>query len=109
MCTYSLFAHCNVQKWKMEKYLNRLADLMLLKLEEKNYSYTRFANKCKISRNEIDAIVSRKKNDIKLSTFVKICENLDISYSDIFDFDERNFPSSITISIDGQEYTLKKK
>lgn len=82
---------------------------MLLKLEEKNYSYTRFANKCKISRNEIDAIVSRKKNDIKLSTFVKICENLDISYSDIFDFDERNFPSSITISIDGQEYTLKKK
>lgn len=80
---------------------------MLLKLEKKNYSYIQFADICKISRNEISAIVSRKKKDIKLSTFVKICENLDISYSDIFDSGE--MPSSIIISIEGQEYELKKK
>lgn len=77
------FAHCSVQS-AMEKYLNRLADLILEELGNRNCSCVCFADLCGISRNEMSNIINRKKNDIKLSTILKICENSNIKADDVF-------------------------
>ncbi|MCM1325253.1 MAG: helix-turn-helix transcriptional regulator [Bacteroidales bacterium] len=68
----------------MEKYLNRLADLVLEEIGNRNCSCVCFADLCGISRNEMSNIVNRKKNDIKLSTILKICENSQINEDDVF-------------------------
>lgn len=65
--------------------LNRLSELVLKELGERNCSGVFFADICDISRNELNAIVNKKKKDIKLSTIKKICENSSITYADIFD------------------------
>lgn len=53
-------------------------------LDKNNCSCICFAELCGISRNEMSNIINRKKNDIKLSTILKICESSDINADDVF-------------------------
>lgn len=70
----------------MEKILNNLADSVLAEIGKMNCTYSYFADFCGISRNEISDIVSRRKNDLRLSTLHKICKNTEVSYVDIFEY-----------------------
>ena len=64
--------------------LERLCDEILREIQSKNISYTLFADLCGISRKIMADIVNRNKEDVKLSTIVKICENSNIKLEDLF-------------------------
>lgn len=66
-----------------QELLRKLADLILLEMGKRNQTCICFAELCGISRNELSAIINRKKTGITLSTICKICENSNIKV-DIF-------------------------
>lgn len=94
----------------MKKYLRKLSELVLLELGRKNQSCVCFAELCGISRNEVSAIINQKKNDVRLSTIIKICENSDIQIENLFsDFETENTLNNAIIIIGGKRYIIKLK
>lgn len=71
----------------MGKYLSRLSNELVKKMNENNWSITQLSIICNISYHGMYNIVNQNVSDINLSTFIKICENAHISYADIFDMD----------------------
>lgn len=69
-----------------QEYLKNLADLILLKMENGNYTAARFADECRISLRELNRIKNKEANNIRLSTLVRICTTHGISFSDIFEY-----------------------
>ncbi len=74
-------------------------------------TYTVFADFCGISLSELNTIIAQYKNDMRMSTILKICENSDtIRIEDLFrPFDDEK-TGECTISLNGETYvgTLKK-
>ena len=79
-----------MQKKRMDEIMERFSNLILMEMERKNQSCLQFSELCGVGRNIVGDIVNRKKLDVKLSTVVKICENTDINFEDIFSDRERN-------------------
>lgn len=90
--------------------MNRLADLILLEIQKRNCSISYFADICGISKNEVGNITTRKKKDIYVSTLLKICENSDIKFSDVFEIEcSKEFSIENYILTNGKEkYVIKK-
>ena len=101
-----LFIHMIMCKFKMEEYLKRLSDLILMEIGKKNQSCVCFAELCGISRNEMSAIINQKKKDLRLSTIYNICENSDIRLEDIFTAKKRK-PRETYLVIEGQKYLVE--
>lgn len=95
----------------MEKFMNRLADLILLEVQKRNCSISYFADICDISKKEMGNITNRKKKDIYVSTILKICENSEIRISDIFEIECQNAADIEKFWLtDGKvTYVLKKR
>lgn len=72
----------------MVKYLSRLSNELVKKMNQNNWSIMQLSMICNISYHGMYNIVNEKVSDINLSTFIKICENTHISYVDIFDIDD---------------------
>lgn len=75
----------------MGKYLSRLRNELLEKMNENNWSIVQLSIICNVSYHGMYNIVNQNVSDINLSTFIKICENTHISYADIFDIDDNEF------------------
>lgn len=67
-----------------KKYLDKLSDLIIKRIEELNCTIEYFSEICGISYREMENIKNRTAKDIKFSTFAKLCENGGIAYIDIF-------------------------
>lgn len=95
---------------QMNEFMNRLADLILIEIQKRNCSIACFADICGISKNEVGNITTRKKKDIYVSTLLKICENSDIKFSDVFEVNcSEELKIENFILTDGKEkYMLKK-
>ena len=72
----------------MVKYLSRLSNELVKKMNQNNWSIIQLSMICNISYHGMYNIVNEKVSDINLSTFIKICENTHISYADIFDIND---------------------
>lgn len=72
----------------MVKYLSRLSNELVKKMNQNNWSIMQLSMICNISYHGMYNIVNEKVSDINLSTFIKICENTHISYVDIFNIDD---------------------
>ena len=72
----------------MVKYLSRLSNELVKKMNQNNWSIIQLSMICNISYHGMYNMVNEKVSDINLSTFIKICENTHISYVDIFDIDD---------------------
>ena len=57
-------------------------------MNENNWNITQLAIICDCSYHGMCNIVNGNVHDINFSTFIKICENTHISYSDIFDIND---------------------
>lgn len=68
--------------------MEKLSDLILLEIGEKKCTVSSFAINCGISKSEMDKIINKKLNDIKVSTILKIIDNSQICYNDIFEADK---------------------
>ncbi len=66
-----------------EKYMKNLRELILEKMEEGNYTISRFADECGVSEREISKIKNGEAKNIKCDTLIKICQNADISYENV--------------------------
>lgn len=75
----------------MVKYLSRLSNELVKKMNQNNWSIMQLSMICNISYHGMYNIVNEKVSDINLSTFIKICENTHISYVDIFDINNIEF------------------
>ncbi len=98
----------------MNEILERLCMEILNEIHKKNISYTLFADLCGISRKIMADIVNREKEDMKLSTIVKICENSDIKLEDIFSTNQtgNEIESKIKntyLMINGTRYSIELK
>lgn len=103
----------NATLGKMDAYLKRLRELMLKKIEEKNFTIAEFADKCNVSQREISRIKNGEAKNIRFDVFVKICENSGIPYIDIFEYQPQNLTKDNLMSkyilTDGKiTYKLKK-
>ena len=101
-----LFAHMIMCKFKMEEYLRRLSDLILMEIGRKNQSCVCFAELCGISRNEMSDIINQKKKDLRLSTIFRICENSDIKLEDVF-LRKKSEPQETYLLINGEKYLIE--
>lgn len=82
----------------MERYLSRLSSELIRKMDENRWSIAQLSAMCHISYHGMCNIVNGNVNDINFSTFIKICENANISYEDIFEIE----------SLDSLEKELQK-
>lgn len=83
-------------------------------MEEKNYTIAEFAEKCEVSERVICQIKNRQVQSIRTNTLEKICEAHNISYADVFDYQEELKNRKINLDnfvlTDGKDtYTLSKK
>lgn len=69
---------------EIEEFLDRLADLILFDMDKRTCTQECFAELCGLSRSEVLRIIHRKKKDINISTIIKIVENSNITYKDLF-------------------------
>lgn len=60
------------------EYLEKIRDLLLDEMREKEYDIIDLSVKCDISYNRIRNILYGNVTDIKLSTLIKICKSLGI-------------------------------
>ena len=74
----------------MEKYLLNFRNSLIKKMNENNWTITQLAIICDCSYHGMCNIVNGNVNDINFSTFIKICENANISYEDIFEIESFN-------------------
>lgn len=74
----------------MEKYLLNFRNSLIKKMNENNWSITQLAIICDCSYHGMCNIVNGNVNDINFSTFIKICENANIPYEDIFEIESSN-------------------
>lgn len=91
----------------MKKYFERLSELILMEVNRRNCTFTYFADICEISRDELRHIITCQKNDIRLSTLKKICDNSEFDIEDIFE--PRTFEdyiSTIIVEKDGVKYKI---
>ena len=82
---------------------------ILAELQRKKIGYTAFADLCGVNRKIMGDIVNDRKNDIKLSTMVRICENSDIDMREVLGsevFGEKLERSSAYICIDGISFRV---
>lgn len=94
----------------MEKILRKLSVLIIREMQKKNQSCLQFAELCGIDRNVMGNIVNQKKNDVKLSTIYKICENSAIRIENIFcDCKTEQMLNNAILIINGKRYILELK
>ena len=86
--------------------MERLCMEILNEIHRKNISYTLFADLCGISRKIMADIVNREKEDVKLSTIVKICENSDIKLEDVF-LKKKSEPQETYLIMNGERYLIE--
>lgn len=82
----------------MKKYLSNFRNSLIKKMNENNWNITQLAIICDCSYHNMCNIVNGNFHDINFSTFVKICENANISYKDVFEIE----------SFDSLEKEMKK-
>lgn len=87
--------------------LERLCMEILHEIDRKNISYTLFADLCGISRKIMADIVNRNKEDVKLSTIIRICENSNIKLEDIFATKKKREPRETFLVMDGERYLVE--
>lgn len=75
----------------IEKYMKNLRELILKKMEEGNYTISRFADECGVSEREISSIKNGEAYNIRFDTLVKICENSGISYLDVLELKDETY------------------
>lgn len=86
--------------------MEKLCEEILREIERRNISYTRFADLCGISRKIMADIVNRNKEDVKLSTIIRICENSEIKLENIFASEKRE-PRETYLVMDGERYLIE--
>lgn len=77
--------HSDAELEFMKQYLRRLRQELIKKMNENHWTITQLSIICDISYHSMCNIVNGNMKDINFSTFVKICDNTQISYIDIFD------------------------
>lgn len=60
----------------MEQVVKKIQEEIYFGLNKKDWSLQKMADFCGISRGTLEGILNRKRNDIKLSTLVKIADGL---------------------------------
>lgn len=71
----------------MNDYLERLRKELLKIMQDKGLNMTDLSIVCDVSYHSMCNIINGLSQDMNMSTFVKICENVGISYADIFNLD----------------------
>lgn len=65
-------------------YFEKLRKLMVEKMASEDFTLEKMSEICNISHRQLCNILYGNSSDIYLSTFSKICDNLHISYYEIF-------------------------
>lgn len=81
-------------------------------LSKKSYTMSAFSEKCGISEECLHGILYRRTRSADCETIIKICENSEISYADLFDISENEIFKKMLKNFcftDGEnEYSLVK-
>lgn len=77
------FSAVHGTKTMEKKYLKNLSDAIMQEIEKKGCSISDFAEKCDVSYRQLSSIKNCQVDDIKFSTFVKICEKLENGYLEV--------------------------
>lgn len=90
-----------------KKIMKNLRNEMYKVINNNNYTFYQYAIICDIFYKNLYMILSGKAKDIKMSTFLKICNNSGISFKNIFELHNFNFKENIHVIIDGSDYWFK--
>lgn len=71
---------------EIEIVISHLSEILLYKMGQDELTLDEMAKKCGISKRKLCQVVNKEKRGITMETFVKICKNIQIDYSEIFDF-----------------------
>lgn len=71
---------------EIEIVISHLSEILLYKMGQDELTLDEMAKKCEISKRKLCQVVNKEKRGITMETFVKICKNIQIDYSEIFDF-----------------------
>lgn len=71
---------------EIEIVISHLSEILLYKMGQYELTLDEMAKKCEISKRKLCQVVNKEKRGITMETFVKICKNIQIDYSEIFDF-----------------------
>ena len=69
---------------KSEKYIKRLSVIVLYEMGKHELTNAQMAKKCGISLRKLEEIICAEHKGIRFETFITICENAQINYSNIF-------------------------
>lgn len=69
---------------KSEKYIKRLADILLSEMGKDELTNAEMAKKCGISKRKFGEIIYGEDKGLRFETFVVICESARIEYNEIF-------------------------
>lgn len=91
----------------MKKYFEKLSELILMEVNRRNCTFTYFADVCGMSRNELRHIVMREKEDMKLSTIKRICDNSCFEIEDVFEAQPiEEYAKTVTVERNGVKYKI---
>lgn len=97
----------------MNDHMRRLREELIKKMNQKNCSIKDFSIACDVSYHSMRNIVNGISNDMKLSTFLKLCENANISYAEIFNINNSDVLDfalkSAVFSCGKSRYRLRKE
>ncbi|MGN0480364.1 MAG: helix-turn-helix domain-containing protein [Lachnospiraceae bacterium] len=69
---------------KTKECIMRLSDIINYQMGADELTNAQMAKKCGISKRKMEEILYMENKGLRLDTFVKVCENLKIEYSQIF-------------------------
>lgn len=78
-CTYAIMEETRM-------IIKNISNAILYEMGEEEITISLMAEKCNVSKRTICGIVGGRKKGLTLNTIVKICNNTNIKYSDIFNF-----------------------
>lgn len=90
--------------------MRNLSNVIMQEISRQGCTIAEFAEECDVSCRQLNDIKNRKTNDIKFSTLVKICENVENGYADVFEVEcTKEFDIEKFVLTNGREkYVLKK-
>lgn len=68
-----------------EKVIARLSSILLDEMGKEDLTIDEMVDRCGVSKRKFCEIIYKEHKGLYMETFLTICENLHIKYSDIFD------------------------
>lgn len=92
--------------------MGKMREELIMKMNQNNWNIRELAIMCDTSYHTMCNIVNGVSNDMKFSTFLKICKNASISYAKVFEINNDATLEialrKLVISCGGRQYKLKK-